>query len=447
MLTWFSDYLTDRKQRVVLPGVNSSWTSVKAGVPQGSILGPLLFLLYINDIFVDINSSIRLFADDTSLYIIVDDPIQAAEQLNLDLAKIHRWAEKWLVTFNPIKSECILLSRKCDKPYHPPVLLNQTQIAEVNSHKHLGIIFSNDCTWHEHLELVKSKAWKRINTMRKLKFQLDRKSLQTIYFSFIRPLLEYADVVWNNCTQYESNELDKIQNEAARIVTGATKLASIDSLHTETGWETLGSRRKTHKLTMFYKMKNGLCPDYLASLLPATVGSVSTYPLRNSSDLQTLHTNSRLYYTSFLPSAVRDWNELPEQTRNSPSLNIFKNRLNSNLITPPRYYNTGKRLGQIYHARLRTACSPLRQHLYSKYIVDSPYCTCGDIEDTHHFLFVCHQFTDLRRDLMNSVSDICQPNLNVLLCGDISLTFDQNKQIFEAVQEFIIKSKRFEYTY
>ena len=97
-----------------------------------------------------------------------------------------------------------------------------------------------------------------------------------------------------------------------------------------------------------------------------------------------------------------------------------------------------------YHARLRTACSPLRQHLHSKNIVDNPYCTCGDIEDTHHFLFVCHQFTDLRRDLLNSVSDICQPNLNVLLCGDITLTFVQNKQIFKAVQEFIIKSKRFE---
>ena len=95
---------------------------------------------------------------------------------------------------------------------------------------------------------------------------------------------------------------------------------------------------------------------------------------------------------------------------------------------------------------LRTACSPLRQHL-SKNIVDNPYCTCGDIEDTHHFLFVCHQYTDLRRDLLNSVSDICQPNLNVLLCGDITLTFVQNKQIFKAVQEFIIKSKRFEYTH
>ena len=140
--------------------------------------------------------------------------------------------------------------------------------------------------------------------------------------------------MWNNCTQYESNELDKIQNKAARIVTGATMLASIDSLHTETGWEKLGSIGKTHKLTMFYKMKSGLCPDNLASLVSATVGSASAHPLRNSSDLQTSHTNSRLYYTSFLPSVVRDWNELPEQTGKSSSLNIFKNRLNSNLITP-----------------------------------------------------------------------------------------------------------------
>ena len=164
------------------------------------------------------------------------------------------------MTFNSGKSESILLSRKHKKPYHPPVLLNQTQIVEVNSHKHICIIFSNDCTWHEHLKLVKFKAWKRIKIMRKHKFQLDRKSLQTIYFSFIRPLQEYAYVVWNHCTQYESNELDKIQNEAARTVTGATKLASIDSLYTQTGWKTLGSRGKTHKLTIFYKIKKWTLP-------------------------------------------------------------------------------------------------------------------------------------------------------------------------------------------
>ena len=141
LLTWFSDYQNDRKQRVVLPLASSSWISVKAGVTQGSILGPLLFLLYLNDIGEDINSSIRLFAYGTSLYIIFDDPIQAVDQLNSDLAKIRHWADKWLVTFNPGKSESLLLSRKYNKPYHPPVLMNQPHSVEVNAHKHLGVIF------------------------------------------------------------------------------------------------------------------------------------------------------------------------------------------------------------------------------------------------------------------------------------------------------------------
>ena len=103
----------------MLPGLNSDRTSVKAGVPQGSILGPLLFLLYINDIVENINSSIKLFADDTSLYIIVDNPTEAATQLNSDLAKIHQWATKRLVRFNPAKSESVIFARTHNKPYHP----------------------------------------------------------------------------------------------------------------------------------------------------------------------------------------------------------------------------------------------------------------------------------------------------------------------------------------
>ena len=158
LLQWFTDYLANRKQRVVIPGVSSSWSSVEAGVPQGSILGPLLFLLYINDIVENINSSIRLFADDTTLYIIVDNPVEAAYQLNSDLSKIHQWANQWLVTFNPSKSESVIFSRKRNRPNHPQVLMDQQPIHEVNLHKHLGIIFSSDCTWHDHLEYIKSKA-------------------------------------------------------------------------------------------------------------------------------------------------------------------------------------------------------------------------------------------------------------------------------------------------
>ena len=112
--------------------------------------------------------------------------------------------------------------------------MNNQQVNEVSTHKHLGLYLSNNCSWHEHIEYIKAKAWQCINTMRRLKFDLDRKSLQIIYFSFIRPLLEYADIVWNNCTQYESLGLEQIQYEPARIVTGATRLVSINSLLTET---------------------------------------------------------------------------------------------------------------------------------------------------------------------------------------------------------------------
>ena len=87
-------------------------------------------------------------------------------------------------------------------------------------HKHLGLFLSNDGTWHEHIDYITSKAWQRVNIMRKLKFLLDRESLQIIYTSFIRPILEYSDIVWDNITQYEVIALQTIQNEAARIVTG-----------------------------------------------------------------------------------------------------------------------------------------------------------------------------------------------------------------------------------
>ena len=283
LLKWFSNYLLDRKQRVVIPGASSDWSSVTAGVSQESILGPLLFLIFINDIVVHLDTNVRLFADDMSLYIIVDTPGNAALKLNSDL-KIHNWATRWLVTFNPSKSESLLISRKRSDIDHPPLVMNDQPILEVNYRKHLGLPFSSNGTWHDHINQITLKAWTRINVMRKLKFVLDRKSLQTIYFTFVRPILEYSDIIWDNCTQYEKDELDKIQLEAVRIVSGTTKLVSTASLYMELGWGSLSSRRRKHKLVIFFKMINGLCPDYLAKMEPERVSQISSYNLRNSDD-------------------------------------------------------------------------------------------------------------------------------------------------------------------
>ena len=168
---------------------------MKAGVPEVSIHDPLLFLLYINDIVKNIGSNIRLFADDTSLFIIVDNPTTAALCLNSDLEKLSRWAVIWLVNFNPYKNDSLLISRKINMPIHPPLYMQNVQIQEVSSHKHLGLYFSNDCSWHQHIDYIRQKGWFRIHIMRRLKFELDRKSLETIYLTFIRPPLEYGDVI------------------------------------------------------------------------------------------------------------------------------------------------------------------------------------------------------------------------------------------------------------
>ena len=126
----------------------------------------------------------------------LNEPLDSAIKLNADLSRIDMWAFMWRVTFNPSKSESLIFSRKVNKPYHPPIYMNYEHVNEVNSHEHLGIYLSRDCIWHEHTEHIKAKVWQRMHAMRRLKFILvDRNSLHTIYFAFIRPLHEYADVV------------------------------------------------------------------------------------------------------------------------------------------------------------------------------------------------------------------------------------------------------------
>ena len=121
VLARFRNYHCDRNQRVILPGAVSDWKLVRTGVPQDFILRPLLFLLYINDIVNDIGSNIQLFADDTSLFIIVEDPLTAAGSFNTDLDRISQWVAALLVSFNPAKIESLLISRNFNRPYHPPL--------------------------------------------------------------------------------------------------------------------------------------------------------------------------------------------------------------------------------------------------------------------------------------------------------------------------------------
>ena len=145
-------------------------------------------------------------------------------------------------------------------------MLNQ-QIMEVDAYKHLGIHFSNGGAWHKQISYIKEKAWAWINIMRRLKFVWDRKFLETLYISLMRPILEYGNEIWDNCQQYEKDYLKKIQIEAARLATLTTKLVSTVSLYSEIGWDTLDTRRKRQKRFISTKMVDHLKPLYLSSLI------------------------------------------------------------------------------------------------------------------------------------------------------------------------------------
>ena len=209
----------------------------------------------------------------------------------------------------------------------------------------------------EHISRISKLAWTRINLLRALKFRIHRKALERIYFAFILPLLEYSDSVWDNCSNQCKSQLESIHNEAARIVSGATKLCSIQKLLAELGWETLQERRSKHKLVLFFKIINGLTPSYLSDLLPPLVSDTNPYSLRNSDNIQSIRTRTNIFFNSFFPSTIRAWNNLPDEMRNASTVNSFKTLLNGNRQIPPKHFKAGTRIGQILQARLRMECS------------------------------------------------------------------------------------------
>ena len=147
LLMFFQNYLNNRKQRVVLNGSYSSYSIVESGVPQGSVLGPLLFLIYINDLERTIRSNIKFFADDTMLFSIVNDPVISANNLNHDLKIIQQWAHQWKMEFNPDPtkqaSEILFSCKKSS----PRLIFNGTSVAKVNEQKHLGLILDSKLTF------------------------------------------------------------------------------------------------------------------------------------------------------------------------------------------------------------------------------------------------------------------------------------------------------------
>ena len=193
-------YLSNWFQRVLLNGQASSWRPVLAGVPQGSILGPLLFLIYINDLPNELKSNAKLFADDTSLFTIVKDKNKSANMLNNDLRWISKWAYNWRILFNPDHSKPaqeVVFSREKELQSHPTISLNNFKVERASYVKHLGILLDEKLNFKQHIECVILKINKDISVLTKLRYSLSRKSSLTICKAFLRPLVDYGDIIYD----------------------------------------------------------------------------------------------------------------------------------------------------------------------------------------------------------------------------------------------------------
>ena len=457
MLTLIESFLNNRQQRVVLNGQCSSWENIKAGVPQGSILGPLLFLIYINDISHNLESNVKLFADDTSIFSIVHDPNISGIILNRDLDKIHQWAYQWKMSFNPDPSKQaheMIFSKKINKPVHPDLSFNQLPVERVVSHKHLGLILDEKLNFNSHLKMITDKATKGISVLRKLRHYIPRNSLITTYKSFIRSHLEYGDIVFDQPNNASfSEKLESIQYNAALAITGAVRGSSKVKLYEELGLENLKSRRWFRRLCSFYKIIKTKSPSYLYNLIPHPNHYLNT---RNQYRIPNFFCRTESFNNSFFPSSINNWNAIAYETTQSESFSTFRKILLKSIKPIPKsIYDACDPLGIQLLTRLRVGLSHLRDHKFRHGFNDiiDPLCPCNmELESVSHFYLECQYFINERTDLMNELRNLnikteefdVTSLINLLLYGDKKFSNYINSNIINLSIKFIKETKRFE---
>ena len=442
LLDWFQSYLSNRRQCVMVNGVTSNIRNITAGVPQGSILGPMLFLIYINDIVDVVETNIRLYADDSTLFVIKNNQHDAAVALNKDLENISLWAKKWFVKFNASKTESLTFRRNLNAQIEK-LYMDGVEITEVTSHKHLGCVLQYNGKWNRHIEEILRKCTRRIDVLRGLKFQLDRRTLEILYASFIKPIFEYANAVWANCTKEQLESVENLQMAACRIITGAIRGTSHEKIYKETNMLNTYEMRDRRHLVLFYKIYHGHTPSYLTSLLPKHTRQQSDYRLRNREALQTYKITKTQFTKTFFPTMVRKWNFLDNDIKYIGSIHDLKHKLKQTDKRMPLYYYCADRYSQVLHSRMRMECSPLKSDLFNMHIIESKECDCGHhTENSKHFFLECPLYDNARQELANANPGVDMTIQNILF-GDRNASNSRNRQFFLNIAKFIKDSERF----
>ena len=437
------NYLSDRQQCVTVNSLTSEFRYTNAGVPQGSVLGPFLFLLYINDIADNLANLARLFADDTSLSASSRDKREIEYSINSDLEILLDWSKRWLVTFNPSKTEVLYISSTVTD--NITLTFGNTTLVNTEKHTHLGVTFSSNCKWTSHVDIICKSVCKKVNALRKLKYTLSRDKLNKIFNTFILPSLEYACKVWDGLNINDAEKLEKVQLDAGRIVTGLPLFSSREAIYFETGWEPLKDRRERRKLCLFYKIHNKLVPTFLSDIVQPMIRD-NQRNLRNDNDYTLPKYRLQTTENSYFPSTIKLWNDLDRDLRYNQTYNQFKHALlnQKDVFIVPKYFLVGDRKQNIILTRLRNMCSILKADLFSVNLTGSPSCQCGTAsEDVYHFFFSCPLYTRARDTLAQRLNRFFPITIEKLLFGDVSLPDVENEIIMISVQDYIKSSKRF----
>ena len=319
-LNWIRAFLVGRTQAVVLEGESSMEVPVTSGVPQGSVLGPLLFLLYINDLPQNIQSQVRLFADDTAVYLTVDSS-EDRDTLQADLDTLQEWERAWDMEFNPSKCQVLHITRS-KQPLKTQYTLHDQVLEATDTAKYLGVTISKDLSWNDHISSILSKANSTLGFVKRNVKTSNVKVKEMAYKTLVRPQVEYASPVWSPHTKENIDKIEMTQRRAARWV--KNKFSTYDSVTdmlSELGWRSLECRRIDARMIMFYKIVYG----YVAIDLP-------TYferPLRYTRHMHPLsfrqiHTTARYYQHSFYPASIVLWNRLPSEVVLLEDLDSFR---------------------------------------------------------------------------------------------------------------------------
>ena len=322
-----SSYLSGRNQICQVNGVSSNMMPIACGIPQGSILGLLFFLLYINNLPECLSqATLRLFADDTNATVAGESLELIERAMNRDLVNIKTWLLANKLSLNVAKTEFLLIGshyniRKLD--VQPDLRIGQTPLKQVFHSKVLGVEVDQYLSWDENIDVIAKKLTSGIGAIRRMRHFVDKKTLISVHNAIVQPYFDYCSEVWDTL----SKRLQKLQNRSARIISYMSNDTPSEEALNALDWEPLEKQRFKNKAKHMFKIFNHEAPKCLADLFTHKQ-DITNYNLRGSSTSLQLPLPRTTYgKKSFSYSGAKVWNSLPEKARNCASLTSFKNEI------------------------------------------------------------------------------------------------------------------------